>query len=103
MADTMTDDRADEIEGLKRHVSRLKGELEDETSRADGAESDLSDAQETIDDLESEIEDLKDANHIARIADVRKAIPAGRTDDALYDLEKVLDRMDDGSRTWWCL
>lgn len=103
MTDTMTDDRADESEALRQQVRRLKRELEDETDRANANESDRADAQGTIDELEAEVDDLKGANNLARLADVRKAILAGRTDDALYDLEKVLDRMDDGTRTWWCL
>lgn len=88
---------------LAEKVRRLERELKEETDRADGLGSDLSDAEQEIDELKDRIEILEGSSNLNRLADVRKAIKSGRIDDALYDLEKVLDAMDDGSRTWWCL
>lgn len=100
MAGTIDDTLA---EPLAAKVRRLERELEEETDRANGLESDLEDAEQSIEELKDRVETLEGSSNLHRIVDVRKAIKAGRIDDALYDLEKVLDTMDDGRRTWWCL
>lgn len=93
----------DDIETLRDKLREATRERDEEANRADALESDLDDAEKEIEELEERVEALEARGMMHRLADVRKHIRAGRTDDALYDLEKVLDDMDDGSRTWWCL
>ena len=100
MSDVMDD--AGVVAELRRKIERLDRDLDEERDRANALESDLADAEERIEELEEEVERLEGADHLGRLADVRKSIKAGRHEDAIYDLEKVLDAMDDGARTWWC-
>lgn len=93
----------DDIETLRDRLREAHRERDEEASRAAALESDLDDAENEIEELEERVEALEARDMMRRLADVRKHVMAGRTDDALFDLEKVLDDMDDGSRTWWCL
>lgn len=53
----------------------------------------------TKNDLESLLVNLIDPDHVRRLVDVRAALKAGRTDDALGELERALDISCD---TWRC-
>lgn len=93
----------DDIETLRDKLREATRERDEEAERASALESDLGDAENEIEKLEARVEELEAKHNLARLADVRKAILSNRPEDAVYDLEKVLDDMDEGSRTWWCL
>lgn len=93
----------DDIETLRDKLREATRERDEEASSAAALESDLDDAEKEIEELEERVEELEAKHNLARLADVRKAILSNRPEDAVYDLEKVLDDMDEGSRTWWCL
>lgn len=95
-ATTEADELRDKIAELEDELKDLRGELDAETERADAAESEA-------DAYRARVEELEGRGVIHQLADVRKAIKSGRSDDAVYRLEKAMDEMDGGTRIWWTL
>lgn len=96
MNDDLVHELREQIDELRRYIKDVEDERDAETERADEAEREA-------DSLQARVDELEGLHLIDQIARVRKDIKAGRKDDAIYGIERVLDEMDDGSRTWWTL
>jgi len=92
---TTLGDALDVISAFQRHIVDLEEQVRAIGEDCDEAESAASEAKARAEEVEAEME--KYCDELSRI---RQKIKAGRIEDAIYDLDKILQTIDPTAKSF---
>lgn len=94
-APTTLDDALDAISAFQRQIDDLEEQVESIGEDCSSAEDEASKAKARVEEVETEMEE-----HCDELSRIRQKLKAGRIDDAIYDLDKILQTIDPTAKSF---